>query len=69
MKNAEEEFKEWYGQPDEDEPEFLIKVPEQMIKDIWMAGYRAGGHQPWWSINKQQFQVLQKNLSEQQTNE
>lgn len=52
-------FDEWW---ESDENDFLGLVDIDVAKEIWNAAYRAGGKQPWWTINVEQLKVLMKEM-------
>lgn len=52
-------FDEWW---ESDENDLLGLVDIDVAKEIWNAAYRAGGKQPWWTINVEQLKVLMKEM-------
>ena len=59
MNERDSEFKLWWD--DEDE-EFRDELRKKDAKRVWDAAFKAGGAQPWWSINQEQWAVLNKKL-------
>lgn len=55
------DFELWWRGEDE---EFRDNIRKKDAKRIWNAAYKAGGHRPWWTINQEQWAVLNKKLGD-----
>lgn len=57
----EESFKDfWHYDPEISPVNLAEHVDEEIAKQIYEYAFKQGGKQPWWTINKQQLQVLLK---------
>ncbi len=50
----------WCGEDDK----FRDGLCKKDAKRVWGAGFKAGGAQPWWTINQEQLAVLNKHFKE-----
>ena len=65
MKERDDAFEAWWKIEDDELPWFIKlrdDVRKKDAKRIWDAAFKAGGAQPWWSINQEQWAVLNKKL-------
>jgi len=60
MNERDKAFEEWFNSDDKDHMRY--GTPEEEAKRIWDAAFKAGGAQPWWSINQTQWAVLDKKF-------
>jgi hypothetical protein len=58
-KERDDEFELWWRGEDE---EFRDELRKKDAKRIWDAAFKEGGRMPWWSINQEQWAVLNKKL-------
>ena len=57
-----DEFQEWF------DDEHLPPELEDFCWNIWQIAFRAGGKQPWYSFNRQQWEVINKKFKEDNGN-
>ena len=57
--SLDEDFELWWEQEDN---VFRNEEFKEQVKTIYSAGYRAGGYRPWYSISKEQMEVLMQTM-------
>jgi hypothetical protein len=63
-KQFNNDFEMWW---EEEDNIFRNEEFKEQIKTIYSAGYKAGGHRPWYKINKEQLKVLMQTAKEENT--
>ena len=58
-KERDNEFELWWRGEDD---EFRDELRKRDAKRVWDAAFKAGGYQPWWSITREQWAVLNEKL-------
>ena len=64
-KERDDAFEAWWKIEDHELPWFIKlrdDVRKKDAKRIWDAAFKEGGRMPWWSINQEQWAVLNKKL-------
>ena len=63
MNKAKKAFEEFWNDSETQYPESL----KDFAKEIFIAGFNQGSHKPIYSMNKSQFQVLEKIIRGENT--
>jgi hypothetical protein len=59
MNELDADFEMWWSDQDD---EFRDELRKKDARRVWDAAFKAGGAQPWWTINQEQWAVLSKKL-------